>query len=294
MLTLTSVSRAVGTALTCVQARTIIWTVYALAGLFAGIAGLRISSNVMAADANNAGLFIELDAILAVVIGGTSLAGGKFSLAGTLVGVLVIQTLTLTVTILGVPPAVTPLFKAVVVIAVCIMQSPVVRARIASRRRVPVIELELVVVRLHARLPAGRDVRRPLGAAHGGSRRLPHLLDVHGRLRGARRGDEPFHGGFGVLTLQGVTKPTFHGFRRLHVLGDGLVAEIPAGVVTRRSTDGRVAGLFFHYPPEEPQTVPASFGARDDADADGVLEVRTTLRPWAVASLVEALAPGSR
>ena len=122
-----------------VQARTIIWTVYALAGLFAGIAGLMISSNVMAADANNAGLFIELDAILAVVIGGTSLAGGKFSLAGTLVGVLVIQTLTLTVTILGVPPAVTPLFKAVVVIAVCIMQSPVVRARLASRRHVPVV-----------------------------------------------------------------------------------------------------------------------------------------------------------
>ena len=120
-----------------VQSRTIIWTVYALSGVFAGIAGLMISSNVMAADANNAGLFIELDAILAVVIGGTSLAGGKFSLAGTLVGVLVIQTLTLTVTILGVPPAVTPLFKAVVVIAVCIMQAPVVRNRIATRRRAP-------------------------------------------------------------------------------------------------------------------------------------------------------------
>ena len=58
----------------------------------------------MAADANNAGLFIELDAILAVVIGGTSLAGGKFSLSGTLVGVLVITTLTLTVTVLGVSP----------------------------------------------------------------------------------------------------------------------------------------------------------------------------------------------
>lgn len=122
-----------------VQSRTIIWTVYALAGVFAGIAGLMISSNVMAADANNAGLFIELDAILAVVIGGTSLAGGKFSLSGTLVGVLVIQTLTLTVTILGIPPAVTPLFKAIVVIAVCLMQSPVVRTKLASRRRVPVI-----------------------------------------------------------------------------------------------------------------------------------------------------------
>jgi len=122
-----------------VQSRTIIWTVYALAGVFAGIAGLMISSNVMAADANNAGLFIELDAILAVVIGGTSLAGGKFSLSGTLIGVLVIQTLTLTVTILGIPPAVTPLFKAIVVIAVCLMQSPVVRTKLGSRRRVPVI-----------------------------------------------------------------------------------------------------------------------------------------------------------
>ncbi|MFS0700205.1 ABC transporter permease [Cellulomonas sp. 179-A 4D5 NHS] len=122
-----------------VHARTLIWTAYALAATFAGIAGLMISSNVMAADANNAGLFIELDAILAVVIGGTSLAGGKFSLSGTLVGVLVIVTLTLTVTILGVPPSVTPLFKAVVVIAVCLLQSPVVRAKLAARRRPAVV-----------------------------------------------------------------------------------------------------------------------------------------------------------
>ena len=40
-----------------------------------------ISSNVSSADGNNAGLWIELDAILAVVIGGTSLAGGRFSSA---------------------------------------------------------------------------------------------------------------------------------------------------------------------------------------------------------------------
>jgi simple sugar transport system permease protein len=88
----------------------------------------------MAADANNAGLFIELDAILAVVIGGTSLAGGKFSLAGTLIGAFVIQTLTLTVTILGISPSVTPLFKAIVVIAVVLAQAPIVRRRMASRR----------------------------------------------------------------------------------------------------------------------------------------------------------------
>jgi simple sugar transport system permease protein len=118
-----------------VSSRTIIWTVYVASALFSGIAGLMISSNTMAADANNAGLFIELDAILAVVIGGTSLAGGTFSLSGTLVGVLVIQTLSVTVTMLGIPPSVTPLFKAVVVIAVCLAQAPAVRERLAARRR---------------------------------------------------------------------------------------------------------------------------------------------------------------
>ncbi|MCA5892520.1 ABC transporter permease [Isoptericola sp. NEAU-Y5] len=116
-----------------VQARTIVWTVFALAGLFSGLAGLILASNVMAADANNAGLFIELDAILAVVIGGTSLAGGKFSLSGTFVGVLIIATLTLTVTNLGISPLVTPLFKALVVAAVTLAQSPVVRRKLAER-----------------------------------------------------------------------------------------------------------------------------------------------------------------
>ncbi|MDO9380783.1 MAG: ABC transporter permease [Nocardioidaceae bacterium] len=115
-----------------VQARTIIWTVYVFAALCAGVAGLMISSNVSAADANNAGLWIEMDAILAVVIGGTSLAGGRYSLTGTLVGALIIQTLTTTVYTAGIAPEITLLFKAVVVIAVCLLQSP--RARAALRR----------------------------------------------------------------------------------------------------------------------------------------------------------------
>jgi simple sugar transport system permease protein len=118
-----------------VGSRAIVWTVYVVCALFAGLAGLMISANTMAADANNAGLFIELDAILAVVIGGTSLAGGKFSLSGTLVGVLVITTLSVTVGMMSIPPSVTPLFKAVVVIAVCLAQSPAVRERLAARRR---------------------------------------------------------------------------------------------------------------------------------------------------------------
>ena len=61
----------------------------------AGVAGIIYSSNIMAADANAAGELIELYAILAVVLGGTSLMGGKFSIAGTVIGVLIIQTLEL-------------------------------------------------------------------------------------------------------------------------------------------------------------------------------------------------------
>ncbi|MCG7523094.1 ABC transporter permease [Streptomyces sp. OfavH-34-F] len=121
-----------------VRSRTITWTVYVFAALCAGVAGLMISSNVSAADANNAGLWIEMDAILAVVIGGTSLAGGRYSLAGTLVGALVIQTLTTTVYTIGVPTNVTLLFKAVVVILVCLLQSPRMARVVAGRRKSPV------------------------------------------------------------------------------------------------------------------------------------------------------------
>ncbi|MFH9266771.1 ABC transporter permease [Streptomyces sp. NPDC017546] len=117
-----------------VRSRTIIWTVYVFAGLCAGVAGLMISSNVNAADANSAGLWIEMDAILAVVIGGTSLAGGRYSLAGTMVGALVIQTLTTTVYTIGVPTNVTLVFKAVVVIVVCLLQSPRTTKMLRARR----------------------------------------------------------------------------------------------------------------------------------------------------------------
>ena len=70
--------------------------VYAFCGLTAGLAGLMISSNVKSADGNNAGQLLELDAILAVTLGGTSLLGGRFSLRGSVLGALIIQTLTTT------------------------------------------------------------------------------------------------------------------------------------------------------------------------------------------------------
>lgn len=122
-----------------VRSRSIIWTVYVFSALCAAIAGLMISSNVTAADANNNGLWIELDAILAVVIGGTSLMGGKFSLTGTLVGAFVIQTLMTTVISVGIAPEITLVFKAIVVIIVCLLQSPVAQRALHRRRRPTVV-----------------------------------------------------------------------------------------------------------------------------------------------------------
>ena len=119
-----------------VTSRTIIWSTYVFSALCAAIAGLMISSNVTAADANSAGLWIEMDAILAVVLGGTSLAGGRYSLTGTLIGAFLIQTLTTTVYSMGIAPEITLVFKAVVVMAVVLLQSPAGRAMLARRRRV--------------------------------------------------------------------------------------------------------------------------------------------------------------
>lgn len=107
-----------------VRSRGIIWGAYIVSGILAGVAGLIYSSNISAADANAAGQLIELYAILAVVLGGTSLMGGKFSIAGTVIGVLFIQTLKSTVLFLGISSDQSPVFFALVVIAVVLIQSP--------------------------------------------------------------------------------------------------------------------------------------------------------------------------
>jgi galactofuranose transport system permease protein len=120
-----------------IRSRGLIMLAYAFSGLCAGIAGLMISSIVSSADGNNAGLWIELDAILAVVIGGTALAGGRFFLAGTIVGAVLIQTLVTTIYSIGIPPETNLLFKALVVTIVCLIQSPAFREKAFHRRRRP-------------------------------------------------------------------------------------------------------------------------------------------------------------
>ena len=106
--------------------------VYSLSGLCAGLAGLIEASYIKAADANNAGLFVELDAILAVVIGGTALTGGRFFLVGAVIGALFIQSLTQTMYMRNVSADVAPVPKALVVVLVCLLQSPVMRSRLVG------------------------------------------------------------------------------------------------------------------------------------------------------------------
>lgn len=115
-----------------VKARGLTVCVYAFCGLCAGVAGLLISSNVKSADGNNAGQLMELDAILAVTLGGTLLTGGRFSLAGSVLGALIIQTLTYAIYSLGVPPEVNLVVKAVVVFAVMLLQSAEFRQAVRS------------------------------------------------------------------------------------------------------------------------------------------------------------------
>jgi len=100
---------------------------YVFCGLCAGIAGLIISSNVKSADANHVGEYMELDAILSVVIGGTLMSGGRFSLAGSVVGALLIQSVTTTIYAFGVPPEVVLVVKSLVVLFVVLLYSQPVK-----------------------------------------------------------------------------------------------------------------------------------------------------------------------
>lgn len=102
----------------------IIFMVYAFSGFCASIAGLINSSRIYSADANNIGLNLELDAILAVALGGNSLAGGKFSLLGAVIGAYTIQTLTTTLYAVSVSSDQIPVYKAIVVVIIVSLQSP--------------------------------------------------------------------------------------------------------------------------------------------------------------------------
>lgn len=115
------------------NSRKIILLCYVVCGLCAGLAGLVNSSRITSADSNNIGLNYELDAILAVALGGNSLGGGKFNLAGSIIGAYTIQAITTTLLALGVSTNVAPVYKAVIVIIIVAVQAPAVKDYFSRR-----------------------------------------------------------------------------------------------------------------------------------------------------------------
>ncbi len=117
-------ANARASALAGVSTRTTTLAVYVWSGFCAALAGLVTTADILGADANNAGLWLELDAILAVVIAGTSLMGGRFSVPLAVLGAFIIQAMNTGILLSGYPPELNLLVKAVVVLAVLLVQSP--------------------------------------------------------------------------------------------------------------------------------------------------------------------------
>lgn len=105
---------------------------YIISGICAALAGLVLTADIKGADANNAGLWLELDAILAVVIGGTSLSGGRFYLGLSVIGALIIQSVETGILLSGLPATFNLVVKAIVILSVLLLQSQVFRQKIMN------------------------------------------------------------------------------------------------------------------------------------------------------------------
>jgi len=115
-----------------IKASTILIAIYALSGLCASIAGILSASNVRVIEPMNTGRDMELDAILAVVLGGTNMRGGKFNLGGSCVGAVILMALTQTMMFYGVNPESAMWVKAIVIVIIILIQSPTTRKQITS------------------------------------------------------------------------------------------------------------------------------------------------------------------
>ena len=114
---------AAASRLSGINARLVIYAAYIICSLCAGWSGVVLAADTHTSDPVSIGLYIELDAILAVVIGGGSLSGGRIYLGMTLIGALVIQALTTSILTSGLPPEYNLIVKAIVVVIVLLLQS---------------------------------------------------------------------------------------------------------------------------------------------------------------------------
>ncbi len=102
--------------------RGVLVAVYAISAALATIAGVLATARLSAGDPSTIGILIELDAIAAVVIGGTPLSGGKVSVAGTVMGALVMQVITATFIMNDLPFTYAQMLKAAIILVAVYIQ----------------------------------------------------------------------------------------------------------------------------------------------------------------------------
>ena len=103
--------------------RTIV-SVYAASAFLASVAGLIVASRLGASDAAKIGQNMELDAIAAVVVGGTALSGGRATVLGTVVGALIMQVIATSFNMLLVPYSWSLALKAAIILLAVYLQRP--------------------------------------------------------------------------------------------------------------------------------------------------------------------------
>jgi len=103
--------------------RTLI-VVYAISGTLAAVAGVIATARLRASDPSYIGLLMELSAITAVVVGGTSLNGGRVRILGTVTGAILLQLLETTLVSHNAPDSVARMVEAVIIIAAVYVQRP--------------------------------------------------------------------------------------------------------------------------------------------------------------------------
>lgn len=96
--------------------------IYALMGLLVSLSAILQVARIGSMDYANAGSGYEMDAISAVIVGGTSMSGGKGSIVGTVLGTLIIAVMNNLLNLLGVPPFLREAFKGVIVIGAVLLQ----------------------------------------------------------------------------------------------------------------------------------------------------------------------------
>ena len=110
---------------------------YVILGVCVALAGFIRVSRSGSINYSRIAENIEMDAILAVALGGNALSGGKFNIYGSILGAYVIQFLTTTLYKYDVPSTALPAYKAVVVILLVVLSAPVVREKLANLKKAP-------------------------------------------------------------------------------------------------------------------------------------------------------------